>query len=197
MYGATLETMDPSNDGLPLRRFTRREYDDLIDRGFFDEDEKVELLRGLLVTMSPQGHEHYSITTLVGNVLTRALPERFGIAMHSPFCATDDSEPEPDITVFDRDRFPRTKPTEALLLVEVAGDSVRRDRGVKLGIYAENGVPEYWIVLVEKYQVEVYTDPRDGSYSKMQRLALDEVLRPQFDPTIAIPLRTLPWPEAS
>ena len=196
MYGATLEDMD-AGDKLPLRRFTRREYDDLIDRGFFEPDEKVELLRGLLVTMSPQGDEHYSITRKVGNVLTRALPERFGVAMHSPFCATDDSEPEPDICVFDCERFPRTKPTEALLLVEVSGDSLRRDRGVKLGIYAENGVPEYWIVIVGRCEVEIYTEPCDVGYAKMERIAIDGLLRPWFDPTIVIPLRTLPWPEAS
>jgi Uma2 family endonuclease len=189
--------MDAGDERLPLRRFTRREYDDLIDRGFFEEDEHIELLRGLLVTMSPHGHEHYSITCLVGNVLTRALPPRFGVAMHSPFCATEDSEPEPDVCVFDCERFPRTKPTEALLLVEVSGDSLRRDRDVKLSIYAENGVPEYWIVILATQEVEVYTDPRDGGYVKMERIGLDGVLRPAFDPTIEIPLRTLPWPDAS
>jgi len=193
---AIMETDDAELTSAELRRFTRREYDALIDAGYF-EDEKIELLRGLLVTMRPQGDEHYSITTLIANQLTRALPDRVGIATHSPFCATDDSEPEPDICVFDRTRFPRTKPTESLLIVEVAYSSVRRDRNIKLPIYAEAGVPEYWVILIANQSVEVYTEPRNGTYTKMERILSDGVLRPTLDPTIQIDMRSLPWPEAS
>jgi len=199
VYAATLAIMEADDAELTsaeLRRFTRREYDELVNKGYF-EDEKIELLRGLLVTMSPEGDEHYSITSLIANVITRALPERFGIATNAPFCATDDSEPEPDICVFDRTRFPRTKPTESLLIVEVAYSSIRRDRNVKLPIYAEANVPEYWIILVATQTVEVYTEPRNGTYTKMEKILPDGVLRPRIDPTIAIEMRSLPWPEPS
>jgi len=191
-----MEADDAELKSTELRRFTRREYDELVNKGYF-EDEKIELLRGLLVTMSPQGSEHYMITTRIANAITRALPPRFGIAAHSPFCATDDSEPEPDICVFDTTKFPRTKPTEALLIVEVAYSSIRRDRNIKLPIYAEANVPEYWIILVATQTVEVYTEPRNGTYTKMEKILPDGVLRPTIDPTIAIEMRSLPWPEPS
>jgi Uma2 family endonuclease len=191
-----MESDDATLTSAELRRFTCREYDALVDAGYF-EDEKIELLRGLLVTMSPQGDEHSLITTRIANTITRALPPRFGIAVHSPFCATDDSEPEPDICVFDATKFLRTKPTEALLIVEVAHSSLRRDRNIKLPIYAEAGVPEYWIILVATQIVEIYTEPRNGTYTKMERILSDGVLRPRIDPTIAIEMRSLPWPEAS
>jgi Uma2 family endonuclease len=88
-----METVEPLN----LRRFTRREYDRLVEEGWFD-GEPIELLHGMLVEMSPQGAGHFGISVKIANVLTRALSERFGVATHSPFAATDDSEPSPTCT---------------------------------------------------------------------------------------------------
>lgn len=193
VYGATLENMEAEPDvpeSRELRRFTRREYDEMVDKGFF-EDERIELLEGFLVTMSPQSHEHFSTSMLIQNKLVRALPETYGVANHSPFCATDDSEPEPDICVFDLRRFPRTKPTEALLIVEVSGDSLRRDGGVKRRIYAKNGVPEYWIVDLVRGVVEVYREPRRNAYDAHSIIEADGILRPQFAPEIEIPVSGL------
>jgi Uma2 family endonuclease len=184
--GGAIETED-------LRRFTRREYDALVEQGFFG-DENVELLRGVVVTMSPQGPGHWHVSSLLMHVLARALPvDTYVVAAHSGFAAADDSEPEPDLGVYERVRARGQIPSEALLIVEVANTSLRRDRSVKLPIYAEAGVPEYWIVVLPERQVEVYTQPRSGAYMHMERVLLDGVLRPQFEPTIEIATNTLPW----
>jgi Uma2 family endonuclease len=175
-----------------LRRFTRREYDALVAQGFF-EGEPIELLHGLLLTMSPQGDDHFSISVVVANVLTRALPERFGIATHSPFAASDDSEPEPDVYVFDRQAFARQIPDRALLVVEVSRSSLRRDRHLKLPIYARNGVPEYWIVNLVDREVEVHSEPDGDSYKKIELITMSGALHPKFDPTIEIAMSSLPW----
>jgi Uma2 family endonuclease len=179
---------------LVLRRFTRREYDELVAQGFF-EGEPIELLQGLVLTMSPQGVDHFSISVVLANVLTRALPERFGIATHSPFAASDDSEPEPDVYVFDREAFDRRLPDRALLVVEISRTSLKRDRSVKLPIYATNGVPEYWIVNLVDREVEVHSQPNGDAYERMELVTMSGVLRPQFDPTIEIAMSSLPWAE--
>lgn len=193
VLGASLETMDPCLEGESFRRFTQREYRDLVNQGWF-EDEPIELLRGMLVTMTPQGRDHWPVSSVLMHVLARALPiDRYGIAAHSGFAATPDSEPEPDVQVFDRTKYPRSIPSEALLIIEVSRSSLRRDRNIKRPIYAENGVPEYWIVVLADREVEVYTQPVGGTYTQMTRVTIDGTLRPQFDPTIEIAMTSLPW----
>ncbi len=192
MYGANIESMDPQVDGA-LRRFTRFEYQTLIERGWF-EGEPIELLDGMLVTMTPQGSAHYTVSGVLMHILAQALPiNLYGIAAHSPFSASEDSMPEPDLLVFDKRRTPRGIPTEALLAIEVSNTSLRKDRTVKLPIYANNGVPEYWIIVLAERTVEVYTQPRNGTYMHMDRVASDGVLRPRFDPSIEISMASLPW----
>ena len=178
------------SETIEQRRFTRREYDELVRQGWF-EDEPIELLRGMLVKMSPQGVDHFSISVVLAN--DACPPERFAIATHSPFAASDDSEPEPDVYVFDREAFDRQLPDRALLVVEVSRTSLRRDRSVKLPIYAKNGVPEYWIVNLVDQEVEIHTRPNGDTYERMELVTMSGALRPQFDPTIA--MSSLPWAE--
>lgn len=189
--------MESNVEPVELRRFTRREYDELVDQGWF-EDEPIELLRGMLVKMSPQGEDHNDIVDLIMQSISRALPiERFGVRAHSGFAATDDSEPEPDVYVYSKPKQRGSHPTSALLLVEVSRSSLRRDRTVKLSIYAENGVPEYWIVDLAACEVEVYTRPEGGAYLHLERIHIDGELRPQFAPSIVIAMSSLPWKRSS
>jgi Uma2 family endonuclease len=184
--------LDPDLAVEPMRRLLRVEYDKLVDLGVF-EDERVELLRGVLVTMSPQGDPHVDMTAWLGRRLTLALGEAFLVRQHSPFAASEDSEPEPDLLVIrDVDRR-GSHPTTALLLIEVSDSSLRKDRRVKTPIYAESKVPEYWIIDVDGRAVEVLTDPRDGVYQSSRRLTRGEVLRPTQLPGIEIPVSDLPW----
>ena len=138
------------------RRLSRRTYDRLVARGVF-EDERIELLRGRLVTMSPQGVSHSFVTGALAARLIRALDESYRVLVHSPFAATEDSEPEPDISVCRRTKRHRYHPSKALLLVEVAESSLRKDRLVKAAIYAENAAPEYWIVDLSSRSIFVHT----------------------------------------
>jgi len=184
--------LDPELAVEPIRRLSRAEYEQMVGLGMF-EDEPVELLRGLLVTMSPQGVEHLDITAWLGRRLTIALGEAFMVRQHSSYPASEDSEPEPDILVIrDEDRR-RAHPSIAILLIEVASSSLRRDQKVKAPIYAEAGVPEYWIVDVAAAAVEVLTEPHDGVYRSSQRLTRGDVLRPTRLPDIEIPVSDLPW----
>lgn len=167
------------------RRMSRRAYDRLVARGVFD-DERVELLRGRLAVMSPQGVSHSFVTGALAARLIRALDDSYRVLVHSPYAATEDSEPEPDISVSRASRRARYHPSEAMLLVEVAETSLRRDRLVKAEIYAENGAPEYWVVDLGSRSVYVHTDPRNGAYRSIVRLRGKHVLRPLRLPDIAL-----------
>jgi Uma2 family endonuclease len=158
------------------RLLSRHAYDKLVARGMLD-DERIELLRGRLVTMSPQGKVHSTVTARIAQRLIRALDETYEVRSHSPFAATDDSEPEPDVSVTKRrDGF--YHPTKALLLIEVARSSLQTDRQIKAAIYAENGAPEYWVVDLRTRSVFVHTRPREGVYQSVEQRRRKDVLRP-------------------
>ena len=139
-----------------IRRLSRREYDKLVDLGVF-EDERIELLRGMLVTMSPQGGPHAAISSWLLQRLVLALGMDYDVRGHCPYAATDDSEPEPDISVSRRVKNLLEHPTRPLLLIEVAESSLKKDTVLKAAIYAEAHAPEYWIV----DQGAERRDPRD------------------------------------
>lgn len=143
----------------PLRRL---EYDRLVDEGFF-EGEPIELLWGRLVKMGPQNSSHAAAVQYLTQlfVLAVAPGELATVRIQSPFAATDDSEPEPDVAVVPFGAYRDQHPSEALLVIEVAESSLRADRK-KASIYAEAGVPEYWIVNVINDTVEVHRDPDPG-----------------------------------
>jgi Uma2 family endonuclease len=171
------ELLKPERSVPRARPLSRRAYDALVARGVFDE-ERIELLRGQLVTMSPQGGRHSAVSARIAQRLIRVLDSSYDVRSHSPYAASDNSEPEPDISVSRRSRRVRFHPSKALLLIEVSESSLRKDRLVKAEIYAENGAPEYWIVDLASRSVFVHTDPARGAYRSITRLRRKEVLRP-------------------
>jgi Uma2 family endonuclease len=176
-----------------IRRFSRAEYDRLVELGLFDE-EHVELLRGMLVTMSPQGVEHAGLAAWFTERLIRALDASWDVRCGLPYAASDDSEPEPDLSVSRKGQTVFAHPSSAMLLVEVSNSSLAKDRGIKTPIYAEAGVPEYWIVDVtgDELRIEVHTDPQNGDYRRIEILRDGDVLRPTHVP-IEIPVIEIPW----
>ena len=147
-----------------VRPLKRVEYDKLVELGVFEEDEKLELLRGFIVRMNPQGSPDAYVVRKLNKALMTAVGERAEVSPQCPFAALDDSEPEPDLALVPP-TTPDAHPSSAYLLIEVAASSLRLDRGVKLEIYAEAKVPEYWIVDVTKRVVEVYRDPNGSEYA--------------------------------
>jgi Uma2 family endonuclease len=149
----------------PLRRV---EFERLVELGMF-EDERVELLRGLLVAMSPIGSLHGESVARLTEILLPALMGRARVRVQAAFVADDESEPEPDIAVVPMEDYWDGHPAVAHLLIEVAESSLRKDRLIKARIYAEAGVPEYWIVDLGGRAIEVYRQPGDGRYADVTR----------------------------
>ena len=142
-------------------RITVDEYHRMIEAGTLGEDEHVQLIAGAVVAMTPQGPAHALVIQNLTRLVAQELPADLALRPQLPLTLPEDSEPEPDLAVVrvadarSRDHHPRT----ALLVVEVAGDSLRLDRQTKAALYARAGIPEYWIVNLVETAVEVHRDP--------------------------------------
>jgi len=150
------------------RRFTVDEYYQMGEAGIFGENDRVELLDGQIYVMSPIGSEHATcVRRLTRFFIREAEPQALVSAQH-PIRLDNASEPEPDLALLHpreddyATRHPR--PKDVFLLVEVAETSLSFDQEVKRPLYAEAGVPEYWIVDLKPPAVHVYRDPAGDTY---------------------------------
>lgn len=144
-----------------LRRWTRVEYEKLVEKGVFRDDERLELLDGLLVVREPQGGRHATAIVKVHRALERAFGDAYHVRSQSPVALDRMSEPEPDLAVIagDPDDHPDAHPTTPVLVVEIAESSLGKDRRRKGSLYARAGVPEYWVVNLVDGVLEVYREP--------------------------------------
>lgn len=187
---ATLTTDVAAPETAPARyRWTRQQYEQMVEAGVLGSDDRVELINGEIVTMSPQGSRHYTLLHMLTERLRKAYPEAFYVRSQAPLALGTESEPEPDIAVVEgspRD-YMDEHPRSAVLVVEVADASLLKDRGPKTSLYARHGIPEYWILNVEDACLEVYRDPARGTYREKTTLAAGAtVTPPQASEAIAI-----------
>ena len=177
-----------------VRLLDRHEFLQLAELGAFD-GQRVELLRGWVVRMSPQSEPHMRITAWLAMRLIKALDtRRYEIRAHSSFVISQTSLPEPDVAVSWTPEGPLgPNPKTALLLIEVASSSLAKDRVIKNEIYAAAGVPEYWIVNVNASTVEVLTRPAKTGYQRCVVKKIGDVLRPTTVRSFALPVAEIPW----
>jgi Uma2 family endonuclease len=184
----------PSGAGrIVPRRFTPEEYHRLIDVGVLDEDDPVELLEGVIVEMTPHGKPHAWVVSMLGECFMDARRADCKVRIQLPL-SLEGSEPEPDLAVVlrEEERTAAVHPRTALLVVEVASDSLQKDRTAKGRLYAQARVPEYWVVDVAWKAVEVYTGPdADRGYLAKRRLGMGEVLSSPALPGLALPVASL------
>jgi Uma2 family endonuclease len=168
--------------------FNVGDYYRMAEAGLFSENDRVELIEGEVIKMSPIGSRHAGCVDRLNSILGRKLGHAAIIRVQGPIRLNDFSEPEPDIALLrPRDDFySKSHPTAAdvLLVIEVAETSVEYDRSVKMPLYAQAGIPEAWLVNLPKDIIEMYTQPKDGKYQKVQRLKRGKSLA---SPTITDP----------
>ncbi len=177
-------------------RWTVAEYERLVDAGIFPPDTHAELLYGTVYEMSPQGSKHFTTMRLVEDALLAAFGEEdgFDVRVQGPFRIEGGATPEPDVSVVPGHftDYVDQHPSEAVLFVEVAVTSYKTDFEFKLPLYAAAGIPEYWIVNVEKRWVEVYREPmEDYIYASKTTLRPGDTLAPLAAPDAAIPVADL------
>lgn len=154
-------------------RFSAEDFHRMAEAGILGEDDRVELLRGEVVELSPVGKRHaYVVNTLVD--LLSPLRDRAVLSVQNPLGLSPDTEVYPDLALLQpprtryRDRLPEAK--DALLVVEVAETSLDHDLKVKLPLYAQAGVPEVWVVDLEGKRVLVHRKPEGGGYREAEAL---------------------------
>jgi Uma2 family endonuclease len=166
---------------LELKRWTRVEYEKLIDQGVFTSDDRIELIDGLLIVAEPQSAYHYGAIRLVERALTQAFGEGWDIRSQGPIALDDTSEPEPDVAVVRgtlRD-YLTAHPTDPVLVVEVALSSLTLDRRYKSSLYARAGRPEYWILNLVDRVLEVRREPaRSATMPYGWDYRIVEIVRP-------------------
>lgn len=162
---------------LNRRPWTVQEYHAMAEAGILGEKDRVELIDGIIVDMSPVGPAHIQCVYRLNRWLSRLLIEhgddRLFVSVQSPVRLSEHHEPEPDLIIIrEVEGAPRVpKPEDILLLVEVADSSLAYDREVKLPLYAAAGIPEVWIVALPEQQVAVYRDPSPKGYKQAQFLS--------------------------
>ncbi len=157
------------------RLFTREEYHRMAEVGILKPTDRVELIQGQIVEMSPPGRRHVAFIDNLTQLLVMRLAGRAIVSVQNPIVLADDTEPQPDLTIR-RHRAVPYKEREAfaedvLLLVEVADTSLRYDRSTKLRLYAAAGIPEYWLIDCTAESVEVYRTPGAEGYGDVSRIA--------------------------
>jgi Uma2 family endonuclease len=182
------------------RQWTRLEYERLIETGFFQSGDKVELIGGQLMVAEPQGSRHAATVSLVADALRAAFGSGWYVMAQLPVALDDESEPEPDVAVVrgSAREYWDAHPSRPVLAVEVADSSVTLDRKHKASLYARAGVPDCWIVSIEEGMVEVHRQPVRSPeapygwcYAEVKRLGRGETIAPIAVPTALIPVADL------
>ncbi|HIK32690.1 MAG TPA: Uma2 family endonuclease [Oscillatoriales cyanobacterium M59_W2019_021] len=151
---------------IAAKRFTIDEYHRLIDLGFFAEDDRIELIRGELIPMVSKSAAHSVCNTRLGRKLLILLGDRAICRIQEPILLPSDSEPEPDVAIVrncDDDYLSgHPTPEDILLVIEVSNRTLAFDREVKLSVYAEAGIGDYWIFNLVDRVLECYSQPYRG-----------------------------------
>ena len=174
------------------RLFTRKEYHAMGKAGILGHQERVELLEGEIIVMSPIGNRHFTGVLWLTDIFSTSgrLAGRAGVIIQNPVVASPISEPEPDLMLLalreDRYAFGKPRPQDVLLLIEVADSSLHYDLNVKLPHYAEVGIPEVWIANLQDDRIESYTEPSPQGFRASRIYQLGDTISPTAFPDIQI-----------
>ena len=187
-----LETLevDAAEVELARRRFTAAEFLRLVEIGVLAEGDRVELIQGDLIEMSPIYITHISTLNRLVWLLSNALGKQVILSVQNPVQLSEDNLPQPDVAIF---RFQEefyseqhAKPEDILLIIEVADTSLRYDQRVKSKLYGTAGIADYWIVNLPERQIEVYREPRPNGYRTVTTYAPGETLSPLAFPDVVL-----------
>ncbi|HUB74208.1 MAG TPA: Uma2 family endonuclease [Solirubrobacteraceae bacterium] len=168
----TAAAAEPGTE-LPIHRLDVDTYNKIVASGAL-EGQRVELLDGVLVEMSPHSPAH---GTLIERLTSHFAATGMALRVQLPIEVGPDSEPEPDLALLAERPAPTEHPRTALLVVEVAVSSQKTDRDTKGALYARAAIPTYWLVDVPARAIEVYTEPGDGGYGARELISGKDKLR--------------------
>ncbi len=185
---------------LELKRWTRKEYEQLVEQEVFTRKDRIELIDGLLVVAEPQSAYHYTTIRFVARALAETFGAGWDVRTEAPVALDDNSVPEPDVAVVRGELldYLTAHPSDPVLVVEVSLSSVALDRRHKSSLYARAGRPEYWIVDLVNRRLEVRrgpvaspTSPYGWDYGEVQVLRVGESVSPLSAPDARIAVADL------
>jgi len=170
-------------EGLPRRRFTVAEVEAMVAAGVMDEDERVELIGGELVPMSPKGNHHEVVKTALLRRWFQAAPADLELTPETTFRLSEDTYLEPDVVVYPSRLEPKDLRGEnVLLVVEIADSSKRYDMGRKAKLYASFGVRELWVIDAVRLTARVFRGPAAEGYRETRDCSAAERIVPLLAP---------------
>lgn len=179
-------------EGLPRRRFTVTELEQMTAAGILDEDERIELIGGEIVPMSPKGHQHEILKVALTLYWARSLPADVLFATETTYRLSADTYLEPDFVFYPKAAGIRGLNAEtALLVVEIADSSLGYDLGRKAALYAAFGIRELWVIDAVKLITHIHRSPTATGYRSIIERAPDEPLVPEKLPALAVTLSAL------
>ena len=147
------------------RRFTVDEYYAMACAGILKEDDRIELIDGLIIAMSPVGDPHFDCVNHLNRLLVLRTDPKAIVSVQNPVRLNDYSEPEPDVVLIRPGKAGKPGAEDVLLLVEVSDTTLDFDREVKVPRYAAAGISEVWIVALQEERIEVYRKPEPAGYT--------------------------------
>ena len=168
------------------RAFTVGEYYRMAEANILSEEDRVELIAGQIVAMSPIGCQHAACVKRLNMLLGKMVGDSMLLGVQDPIVLDAHSEPEPDLVLLRprADFYAEAHPSadEVLLAIEVADTSASYDREVKVPLYAQAGIPEVWLIDLQEGRIEVFARPQDNAYQQRVEVAANDTFT---SPTVA------------
>jgi len=172
------------------KRFTVDDYYKMAEAGILTEEDRVELIEGEILKMSPIGNRHAMTVTRAMMILVRGLGDKVVVTVQNPAHMDKYNEPQPDLVLIrPREGFYGTghpDPADVVLLIEVADSSLRKDRLLKLPVYARNGIREVWIIDVKNDVIYIHREPHTNAYLSLETKHRGETVSPEAFPDFLI-----------
>jgi len=186
--------------GTRTRRWTRAEYDRLIELGIFQLGDPIELIGGELMVAEPQSSEHYTAIRKCAKALEAAFGPGWDVRTQGPVNLDDESEPEPDVAVVagSPEDYRRAHPSHPVLTLEISLSHLTIDRVRKGSLYARAGLADYWVLNLVNRTLEVYREPAADaeapfgwSYARREVVAASGRVTPLAAPTASVAVTDL------
>jgi Uma2 family endonuclease len=172
-------------EGLPRRRFTVAEVEAMVAAGVMEEDERVELIGGELVPMSPKGSRHEAIKIALVDRWIRSRPDNCWLAQETTFRLSEDTYLEPDIVIYPRaSGVTGLSRNNVFLVVEIADSSLRYDTGRKAALYASFGIRELWVIDAVRLTTRVFSEPTPDGYRNTSDFGPPDRITPLIAPEV-------------
>lgn len=176
--------------GARRRLLTVHEYHRMGEVGILHEDDRVELIEGVLIQMAAIGTRHFNCVNALTRLLVLGVGDEAVVSVQNPVRLSEYGEPQPDLTLLRPRDYEESLPgpDDVLLLIEVSDTTLSYDKNVKLPLYAHAGIREVWIVDLPNETVEIHSEPSASGYDLVRRFRRGDMLRPEALPALAVPV---------